>query len=349
MMRTARAIVSLSIALCWAATAALSQEMPDEIREKYPDDRYIVRSGTGETPEQAANSARAEIARFFESKISGETLVNQWAKSTIVGNDMKETRMTEVTNSVVVGTSREIPGIEIVESKENRDVKAYVAWAVLEKAGYANILRERVEQVDRNVGDRLADPGDTDLRQLNTYTKVMKDLILREQYRQDMMLLGGGPSFDPRDGLLNTVMTTLDSIVADAFDVAVVFEGDVENRVRSGLVDAIVAAGIRLKEYSDIASAASAGADMAMIVEHTPSIREASFRNRTFHHAEWVLSVRAVVPSTGEVVDSLVLEGKKAGAANEAQARQRMISDILGQQVPQVTKWVYSIIFTPDE
>ena len=74
--------VVLSLLLCGiSADLCAKVKLPKKIRKKFSEDMYIIRSGSGETPENAAESARFEIVKYFESKISGETFIHEWAKS----------------------------------------------------------------------------------------------------------------------------------------------------------------------------------------------------------------------------------------------------------------------------
>ena len=107
-------------------------KMPEELQRRYTKDLYIVSSGYGDTSEDAAESARFEIAKYFEAKISGETLVKQWAKSKTKRGKTIEERLTEISNTIIIGASRDIPGIEIVSSKYVKKSKSYQTWAVLE-------------------------------------------------------------------------------------------------------------------------------------------------------------------------------------------------------------------------
>jgi len=348
-MKTAR-VVHFAVLFGFISAAAAAQGMiPRDIRNRFPEKRFIIRSGTGETPEAAAESARFEIAKFFEAKISGETLVRQWARSRTTRGKTVENHLTELSNTVIVGASRDIPGIDIVKTSENRKTKTYTAWAVLDRNNYRSVLAKRIENVDRDVSDKMSRRADSDITALRTLTDVMRNLVERKRYRMDLLLLDPDAEVEPKDVLLNSVMTSIDSLVTEAFDVGIVFAGEVKSDIRSGIVGGIVDAGIRLKEYSDVSECAGAGADLVMIVEHTASPKTASFRNRVFHNIDWVLSVRAAEPSTRKVIDALVLNGKVAGAQNEIQAEDRMVKKILTSQVPQISSWVYKLIFSPGE
>ena len=279
--------------------------------------------------------------------------MHEWAQSKSSRGKTLESHLTELSNTVIVSASRDIPGIEIASTKRNRRAKNYEAWAVLEKSKYAAVLSERIQKIDRNVDGRLAKPQNSDLSLLRVYTGVISELVLREQSMQDLFLLDSGTAIEHRDRLLNAVMTSLDSLISGGFDVGIVFTGEVKNNVKSGIISGIVNAGIRLKEYPDAKSSADSGSDLVMLVEHNVSHKIAKFRTsertREFYNVDWVLSVKAAVPSTGKVIDVLVQNDKLAGAQSESQAEDRMVKEILESEVPVITSWVYKVIFKPDE
>ncbi|MHB9028171.1 MAG: hypothetical protein ACYC9O_05340 [Candidatus Latescibacterota bacterium] len=326
---------------------ALARINAGDVQKKYPDSRYIVRSGGGGSPEQAAEAARLEIAKYFEAKISGETLVREWAKSATSHGKSVEAHMTEISNTVIVGASRDIPGIEIVASDGDRN--QYEAWAALEKAKYAQVLLERVSGLDAAADRRFANPGDSDLKRAASFSKSMRDLISREKARQDLVLLGQNPP--SRNAMLNAAMSTLDSIVSEALEVGLVFGGEIDERIKSALLKGVIDAGIRVKQHSDAQTAGSAGSDLLTTVSCEVRPRKTSQilggKEYVFFWSDWVLSVKAIDPSTGKVLNTTVLSDKVSGGSEE-QASERMVGKILKDQMPKVTSWVYGVIFSPE-
>lgn len=335
------------------ATDAYAQdEMPRELRRKYTKDLYIVSSGYGDTSEDASESARFEIAKYFEAKISGETLVKQWAKSQTKRDKTVEDRLTEISNTIRISASRDIPGIEIVSSQYDKKSKSYQVWAVLEKNKYISMLQERIRSIDSKVNHQLENlPGD-DLNLIRIYSRIMNDLLLREKTGQDLSLLNSGFAVGTNQIVLFRVMSSLDSLIADAFDVGLVFDDDINSNVESGIIKGINDAGIRVREYPDFSTATDSGIDLLMSVEHNVTARKTSktFNNKefTFHFADWVLSVKTIDPETQEVIDTLVLKDNSNGSY-EDQAYERMVNKILQAQIPAVSKWVYESIFKPEE
>ncbi len=53
----------------WEGSIYAQDKMPKELQGKYAEDLYIVRSGYGDTSGDASESARFEIAKYFEAKI----------------------------------------------------------------------------------------------------------------------------------------------------------------------------------------------------------------------------------------------------------------------------------------
>jgi hypothetical protein len=345
-------LTGLVISLAFGAgkpETALARIHAGDVQKKYPESRYIVRSGGGASPEQAAEAARLEIAKYFEAKISGESLVREWAKSATSHGKTVESHMTEISNTVIVGASRDIPGIEIVASDGDRSKNQYEAWAALEKATYSRVLLERVSRLDAAVDRRLAHPGNSDLKRAAAYSQSMRDLISREKARQDLLLLGQNPP--SRNAMLNAAMSALDSLVSEALDVGLVFEGTIDERIKSALLKGVIDAGIRVKPLSEAPSAGSAGSDLLAVVSCEVRPRKTSQtvsgKEYVFFWSDWVLSAQATDPSTGKVLNSTVLSDKISGGSEE-QASERMVGKILKEQMPKITSWIYGVIFSPE-
>jgi hypothetical protein len=342
------------IAGCFSLVSdALGQNtLPKELRNKYPDDRFIVRSGTGNSSESAAEAARFEIAKYFESRISGESLVRDYAKSQTARGKTTEDRFTEISNTILISASRDIPGIQIVSTEQDKNGNSCEAWAVLEKRAYSDFLNERIRSIDSKTDMTLSDVKGDDLKRVRTYSHVMSNLLLREQARQDLMLLDSGAGVASKEALLYNVMSSLDSLISDAFDVGLVFESNVDGDIKSGIIKAINDAGIRIKEYPDISTGVADGIDFALSVNHIVTSRTSSkeFNKKTFtfYFSNWVLSVKAMDPETNQAIDTFVQKDETNGG-NEEQAQSRMKTKILQTHVPAVSKWVKTIIFKPGE
>lgn len=323
--------------------------LPPEIRDNYSGDLYLVRMGSAEVANQAAEAARFEIASYFEVKVSGERLVKQWYKSGTARGKMIEDNLSELTNTIIISAERDIPGIDIPLTRRNEEQKLYEAWAVLDKASYGRVLADRITAIDENAQRMYSRTDISDYDRIGNLKRIVGDLVLREKYKDDLTLLGmtGLIPVCPVDP--PSVMEALDRLIADEFTVGIVCAEDVVQEVRSAIVKGAVDAGIRVKEYADLDTAKAENADVALNVSHSVSINTTSYNNFQFHNASWVLSLSLIEPETVKVIKSFVLEGKKAGAQNDNQARERMISEIITTQIQPITEFVYAAIFQPDD
>ena len=199
---------------------------------------------------------------------------------------------------------------------------------------------------------QLANLPNDDLKLIGVYTRIMNDLLRREKARQDLALLNFGLGLESNEIILYSVMTSLDSLIADAFDVGLVFEGEISSNVKSGMVKGISDAGIRVREYPDFSTAVDGGIDLLITVEHNVTTRTTKTtinkREFTFHFADWVLTVKAMDPKTQEVITTFVHNDETNGSY-ENQALNRMVKKILEVQVPAVSSWLYGSIFKPQE
>jgi hypothetical protein len=351
MIRNARAVLLIlaSTILSTVGTTVDAQDtIPRELRRAYPEDRFLVRSGTGDNAGAAAEAARLEIAKYFESKITGETVVKQWAGSRSSRGKISEDRFTELTNTIIISTSRDIPGIELPLTEEIVKSKEYRVWAVLEKVRFIKTLKERMEQLDRETASRMATLPQDDLGRIRALRAVLAGLLSREQARQDLTLLETTTTIPADPAVLFSVMNQLDTMIAESFDVALVFSQNVDPKVRAGILKGITDAGIRIREYAGIDAAVAAKVDLIITADHTVTSRTSSttVNNRafTFYFANGVLSVATMDPKSRAVISNLVLNDEGNGSS-DAQAVERLVKKVLDTRVPVLTGWVYETIF----
>jgi len=322
----------------------------NEIRVRYPSELYIVRSGRGESPEEAAEAARFEIVKYFESRISGETRIRQWAKSETRRGRLIEQRLTEVSSSVSVSGERDIPGIEIVETKPAGNTGLYEAWAVLSRSTYAEFLLGKIRKMDGEIDSRLKPGRGGDLAEVRNLAHAGRLLLERGRAVQDLKLVSPAATVRLRDGDLAAVLSRIDSLVTYALDVGVVFTNDMDATVESSIVKGITDSGIRVKEYRDTSSAAVDSVDVILSVSHSVTVRTSTTTIDSEKHelywSEWTLTLKGIDPATGEIIDTVVLSDR-AGGRDEEQARSRMVYRIGKTQMPAVSAWIYDLIFKP--
>ena len=197
----------------------------EKMAKQYPPDRYLVRPGGGSSPENAAEAARLEIAKYFESKISGESIVKEWAESRTEKGKTTQKHATELSNVISVKTAREIPGIEITGTEQDKKTGEYTTWAVLDKNSYVSVLKDRIAKRDGEIDQCLTSTGKNDMQKLGNLNKALQNLIEREKDCRDLSLLEPGSTVESRSSVMQDVLTNIDLLVSDSFDVGVVFFG----------------------------------------------------------------------------------------------------------------------------
>lgn len=322
----------------------------DTFQMRYPSDFYIVRTGHGETPEEAAENARFEIVKFFESRISGETTLVQTAKSAITRGKLLEDRLTELTSTVSITGARDIPGIEIVPTEKPDSRGIYEARAVLSKQDYASYLGDKIAGLDASIDHRLQETGasDDDLANARALATTAREIAERETYRRDQALVAGQSAKASREALFAQVTASLDSLIANALDVGVVFSDQVDAKIRPGIVKGLTDAGIRIREFGGMSAASTGGSDLivSVAVTATPRTTETTIGNRkeTLFWSDWILSLTAVDPESKQVIDTVVLSDRISGR-DAAQANDRMVRRIMDTQTPAIAAWIYEVVF----
>lgn len=103
--------------------------------------KEICAVGEGESISFAKINARAEIAKFFSTKIESEFETSLQ----VVGNDIKESANERVKES----TEEVIDGVEI--RKTDEDKVNYYALAVLNKSKARKVIRKKVSEIDEKM------------------------------------------------------------------------------------------------------------------------------------------------------------------------------------------------------
>ena len=314
--------------------------------ERYPDALYLVREGTGSSRDEAENAARFEIARFFESRISGESIVRRWAKSVIAGGKTRERFATELTRVITVAAERDIPGIVIADAARSGDT--WRAWAVLDRAAYHQTLDERLTALDREIIDRLALPRGSDLAYAKTLGRSLAALTERERLRGDLSVLGFGLVPPSRSEQASELLVELERLLSDSFVIALKGNSAGTGRTGGTLAGALSAAGFRVGQTT------TDDADMVLSwgIESTVSQRPLKIGDDTVElvRIDWDLDLTAAEPGKSMQLGSVSFHDTVTGN-DETQAQRLMNARIGSDQARKTASWVYELVFgeTPQQ
>lgn len=143
-------LVALGVTLM-CVSCARQQGRPDWIvgeAPAYPASHYLLGRGEGASQQQAADRARAEIAKIFRVAVSDETVDTQTVTTTRRGSRRAREQQSEATRTVTTWTDELLEGVEIARVWHDPQTRRHYALAVLARAQTAQNLRGRMQQLD---------------------------------------------------------------------------------------------------------------------------------------------------------------------------------------------------------
>ena len=223
-------------ALCGLSGCATFQHgEPDWVRNPkttYPENRFLVAVGEGDTRQAAENAAAANLARIFESHIeSDERLVDS-----VVETEENITRTTDLTTDINILSSQTLLNVQHAEAWKDH-MGRFHAVAYLNRRDTASIYREEIEELNRQVESLLAKVEQTvePLKQyalLRTALKTARenDVLLRQlKVIHSASASASAPSYS----LLHVRQATIES--AKSIRVSIHLEGDPDGRMADSI------------------------------------------------------------------------------------------------------------------
>ena len=186
-------LIALSVAALCSACAH-EQRMPDWMAGKagaYPANRYLLGRGEGASQQQAADRARAEIAKVFRVGITDETVDTQTVTTTRKKGRTAREQQSEATRTVTTWTDELLEGIEIARVWHDPQTQRHYALAVLARAQSAQDLRRRMQQLDlRTEQDLKRARTDTDrLQQISAMNRALGAQRERQSLQQYLTIV----------------------------------------------------------------------------------------------------------------------------------------------------------------
>ena len=132
-----------------AGCASTPETAKTDMSPEYPEDRYLVATGYGDTAVDAGREARAAMAAIFSSTVYSETMAEA---TSAFGLDGEEQFQKQVASTVQVISSVALEGVQIVDRGTDPETGVTAALAVLDRRQAAS---RWVRELDA-VGDRLS-------------------------------------------------------------------------------------------------------------------------------------------------------------------------------------------------
>ena len=144
----------------------------------YPDNKFLVSIGEGDTRQGAENAAAANLSRIFESRIhSDERLTDS-----VTETQDNFSRTTDLQTDISVLSSQTLLNIQHAEAWTDKTGRCH-AVAYLNRRETAAIYRPKIEEYNRQISALLADAhAETDL--LRRYALLRSALIAAQENEQ---------------------------------------------------------------------------------------------------------------------------------------------------------------------
>lgn len=145
------------VALAGCATGNHRDKQPawvDGMDDRYSSDRFLTGVGQADNVDIAKDRARADLAKNFSVAIEDVSTDTQRFGGGVAGEDAQLAQ--EVSRNVVTRTDQVLRGAQIAEIWQDEASKRYHALAVIERAKAARSLRDKVVDLDADVGKYVA-------------------------------------------------------------------------------------------------------------------------------------------------------------------------------------------------
>ncbi|MFH1980450.1 MAG: LPP20 family lipoprotein [Pseudomonadota bacterium] len=120
---------------------------------EYPEDRYLVATGYGDSPAEAARDARGAMAAIFSSTVYAETMAQATSAFDLDGKEQFEK---QVASTVQVISTVALQGVQVVDQGKDAKTGAYAALAVLDRRQAAARWQRDLEAAGERLDAEMA-------------------------------------------------------------------------------------------------------------------------------------------------------------------------------------------------
>jgi len=177
------ALLSVMQIACVGAGIKSSGQRPDWVDGEagyYPNQQYLVASGSASSAELAKDRALGNLSKIFESKIQENSITRSDTRVNVQDGKESYTKNQRLAQNIHVQTDKVIKGARIAETWLDSSVQTYHALAVLDRQQAGNNMRHEMHRLDEETKVELersqsaADP-------LQSMAALNQALVLQQQ------------------------------------------------------------------------------------------------------------------------------------------------------------------------
>jgi hypothetical protein len=252
-------ILGFIAAIAFLASCSHGERIPDWVASGKADKiykpiEYMIGIAQGPSVAGAKDNARAEIAKQFSVKVEGHLEVLQQYSGLTGDKGSSWLTQTSIQDLTRTYTDETIQGIEIAEVWSNEAGTESWALAVLRRSPALIRLQVQVTDLDDEIARRWgASKSASDLlhkiRPLVQALELMKEREIKNQQLMVVNYAGVGIEADLSMASLNEALTA----ALKELKIAVVIEGDQDNRIRNAIVTSLTNGKIMVQDDTETA------------------------------------------------------------------------------------------------
>ena len=288
---------------------------------QFPSDSYLTGVGYGNDRSTAEDKARAEIAKIFTSHIDSSNRTYQEIFESRTGGKSRSAESINFEEIIRVSTRKVLSGVRIGRVyRDPSSAPEYYALAVLDRSQAAEILRERIVELDRQIEQLLSESrAHTDkLTQIKLLQSCIEQHALRQAYNAELRIVAGSGRGIPPSINIAEIKTQFTEVLLKDFLIALSVQGSRADEVRRSLVEALNSKGFSISDQIGKASVLARGK-----IEIKPIPQS---------QAEWKFvrwnAYFDLVDQNGGAVFGSVQKSGKSGHLTTAQAEDRAVRSI---------------------
>jgi hypothetical protein len=214
-----RVLAAMALAaLMLAGGCARAPTRPDWVAGnsvKYPARDFMIGRGQAASQTEAADRARAELAKLFQVAISAESSDTESFQRSSVGRAVHSEQRWQVTRSVGSVTDQVLEGVQIADLWQDPKTGLYHALAVLSRAQSSARLRTQIAQLDQATAEyRTQARADRDpLDRVGAASRALDAQQQRQSLQQALTIVDGSGQGVPTPWPVAQLRTELDDLL----------------------------------------------------------------------------------------------------------------------------------------
>lgn len=304
---------------------------------RFPSGAYLTGVGYGADRPEAEDQARAAIAKIFTSHVESSNRTYQQIFESSAGGKSHSAQNINFEEITRVSTQKVLSGARIVHVyRDSSATPEYYALAVVDRSHAADILREKIVEMDRQIEQSLRESQvRTDkLTQIKLLHNCIELHALRQAYNAELRIVDLGGQGIAAEMNISEIKARLTGVLLKDFLIALSVQGSRADEVRQSLVEALNSKGFAVSEQIDNASVLARG---------RVDIKPMPQGSGPWKFVRWNAYFDLVDRSGGAVFGSVQKTGK-SGHLTTAQAEDRAVKSIRQSLAAEISEDLSSYI-----